>query len=174
MELPPKGTVQNNFARVLVVDPVNLSGLGTIAEQLCVYILNLPVNLRTIQATDSKWNIALGKSVYEIINRGKGTITELAPVQLLLIKDANLVIPDIGLYLLTEKIVKNEKPLGLINNVNPNFVSKSSFIIESLEVFLNGMKMTKLEDYNTSGYNNINLKISPGAGEIITINYIKN
>ena len=74
---------------MLVVEPVNLNGIGTTEEQLCAYILSLAVEKRTIRETDSKWNVVLEKLVYEIINKGKGTITQISPENLLLINSSN-------------------------------------------------------------------------------------
>jgi len=47
----------DNFVRVLSILSTDLSGTGTIEEQICEYILSLPIEERTIQETDSKWNI---------------------------------------------------------------------------------------------------------------------
>lgn len=69
--------------------------------------------------------------------------------------------------------VFNEVPTGLINGSNATFTSAYDFIIETLEVFLNGVKLTKLSDYNTSGTNTISLYTSPLTGELLNINYIK-
>jgi len=50
---------QNNFVRVLTIYKSQLSGVGTIEEQVCAYILTLPIEQRVILETDSKWNIEI-------------------------------------------------------------------------------------------------------------------
>lgn len=50
---------QNNFVRTLTVNVSDLSGTGTIEQQICDYILSLQQVQRTIVETDSKWNIIL-------------------------------------------------------------------------------------------------------------------
>lgn len=72
-----------------------------------------------------------------------------------------------------DDFVFNEVPSGSINGSNATFTSAYDFIIDTLEVFLNGVKLTKLSDYNTSGTNTISLYTSPLTGELLNINYIK-
>jgi hypothetical protein len=50
---------QNNFVRNLYIYELDLSGDGTIEEQICEYILLLPDAERTILETDSKWNVVI-------------------------------------------------------------------------------------------------------------------
>jgi hypothetical protein len=83
---------QNNFVRKLDILEADLSGTGTIEEQICEYILLLPNIERTILETDSKWNVvildgSIVKFIYEILNKGKGIIEELIPENLLLLKE---------------------------------------------------------------------------------------
>jgi hypothetical protein len=72
-----------------------------------------------------------------------------------------------------QRFVKGESPSGVLNGINATFNSALDFLPESLEVFLNGMKLKLIDDYNTSGNNTIQLSISPTTGETISINYIK-
>ncbi len=55
----PDNIIQNNFVRVIRILESNLNGIGTIQEQICEYILNLPPSQRTILETDSKWNVEI-------------------------------------------------------------------------------------------------------------------
>lgn len=50
---------QDNFVRVLEIPISSLSGSGTMEEQICEYILSLQETDRTIQETDSKWNVVI-------------------------------------------------------------------------------------------------------------------
>ena len=54
---------QNNFVRVITIGSSSLSGVGTIEEQICEYILALPEAERTILETDSKTNILITETV---------------------------------------------------------------------------------------------------------------
>lgn len=74
---------------------------------------------------------------------------------------------------LLERLVFNETPTGAVNGSNATFTSLNSFLIETLEVFINGVKQTKILDYTTSGNSTITLYASPGVNESITINYVK-
>lgn len=74
---------------------------------------------------------------------------------------------------LLERLVFNEIPAGAVNGSNVNFTSLNPFLIETLEVFMNGVKLNKLQDYNTMGNSTIILYASPGVNESITINYVK-
>lgn len=65
----------------------------------------------------------------------------------------------------------NEVPDGLLNGSNAIFTSNNAFIPETLEVFLNGLKLKRIDEYNTTGNFTINLMVSPGADEQILINY---
>lgn len=54
---------QNNFVRTLNISTLDLNGIGTIEEQICEYILSLPEEERTIQETDSKWNVIVNEDI---------------------------------------------------------------------------------------------------------------
>lgn len=69
--------------------------------------------------------------------------------------------------------VVNETPSGLINGSNATFTTAFNFDPGTEEVYLNGLKLVKLEDYNTTGTNQIDLYVSPGAGEHLIVNYKK-
>lgn len=74
---------------------------------------------------------------------------------------------------LLERLVFNEIPTGAVNGSNVTFTSLNSFLIETLEVFVNGVKQTKILDYITSGNSTITLLFSLDTGESIHINYVK-
>ena len=65
--------LQNNFVRVLNLEQSDLSGIGTLKEQIVDYINNLETPL-IIGETDSKLNIHIidYEETYELINLGKG------------------------------------------------------------------------------------------------------
>lgn len=73
----------------------------------------------------------------------------------------------------TDEYVVNEIPSGLINGSNATFTTAFDFVPGTEEVFLNGIKLVKLEDYNTTGNNQIDLYVSPLTGEDLIINYSK-
>lgn len=73
----------------------------------------------------------------------------------------------------TDEYVVNEIPSGLINGSNATFTTAFDFVPGTEEVFLNGLKLVKLEDYNTTGNNQIDLYVSPLTGEDLIVNYSK-
>ncbi len=52
-------SAQNNIVRTLEIPNTSLSGVGSIEQQICDYILALPAEQRTIAETDSKWNVVV-------------------------------------------------------------------------------------------------------------------
>lgn len=70
-------------------------------------------------------------------------------------------------------VIYGETPGGAIDGSNATFTSQFDFIISSLQVFLNGIRLKQTNDYTTSGTNTILLNTSPTTGEIILINYLK-
>lgn len=70
-------------------------------------------------------------------------------------------------------LVLNEVPSGALNGSNATFTSAFNFVPESVEVFINGLKQTIINDYNTSGNTIIVLTFSPASTENIIINYKK-
>ncbi|MBA3830091.1 MAG: hypothetical protein H0X33_14210 [Taibaiella sp.] len=69
--------------------------------------------------------------------------------------------------------IKNEIPTGAINGSNATFFSLYNFIPESVEVFLNGLKLKNITEYNTAGNTQITLNVSPTSTEYLIINYTK-
>ena len=159
MELPSKGIIQNNFVRLLVVEPVNLNGIGTVEQQLCAYILSLTVDKRTVRETDSKWNVVLGKLVYEIINKGKGTITQINPENLLLINSSE----------------HDTVPLSFEKDVF-NYIGAQSFMLSKdlINLFIISVNGQVLDgsQYSISGLRQVNIldELEPEDQVIITYN----
>lgn len=70
-------------------------------------------------------------------------------------------------------VIYGETPSGTIDGSNATFTSQFDFIISSLQVFLNGIRLKQTNDYTTSGTNTILLNTSPTTGELLLINYLK-
>lgn len=66
----------------------------------------------------------------------------------------------------------NQTLVGNINGINNIFNISESIIVDTEEVFINGIKMSKPEEYVISG-TTITLSFSPNIGETLTVNYIK-
>lgn len=73
----------------------------------------------------------------------------------------------------TGRFIKGEVPTGLVNGINATFTTINNFIPDKEEVYLNGLRIKKTVDYNTSGLNQILMAVSPNTGETITVDYIK-
>lgn len=69
--------------------------------------------------------------------------------------------------------VFNEVPNGLLDGINNIFTSLQNFEPGSVNVYLNGLKIKIVDEFNTVGNNTIILTVSPAATEIITIDYKK-
>jgi hypothetical protein len=67
----------------------------------------------------------------------------------------------------------NEKLIGVIDGSNATFTTTFNFVVSKENVYINGLKQTKPEFYNTVGTNTIVFTDSPNAGEILEINYEK-
>lgn len=75
-------------------------------------------------------------------------------------------------YVKIDNLIINEIPIGLINGINSIFQTLNPLLPDSEEVYVNGQKQFKPNDYNISGQN-VTLTFSPSINEVITINYIK-
>lgn len=73
----------------------------------------------------------------------------------------------------SEEWAYDEHVNGALNGSNNVFTTDFDFVPETLTVFVNGVKIFKIDDYNTSGTNTINLNFSPGSTESIYVNYKK-
>jgi hypothetical protein len=69
--------------------------------------------------------------------------------------------------------VYNETPNGAVNGSNAIYMSNSNFIPETLKVYVNGIKQTLIDDYNTVGNNTLIFSYSPDINDVINIDYIK-
>lgn len=67
----------------------------------------------------------------------------------------------------------DETPTGAINGSNAAFSTAFNFVSESLDVILNGLTLTRIEDFTVTGPNSFQLTASPLAGEILRVNYTK-
>lgn len=70
-------------------------------------------------------------------------------------------------------IVAGEIPVGLINGSNGTFTTAFSFVPETFEVFINGLRQKLIEDYNTSGGNSFTLISAPLTDEEVLVGYTR-
>lgn len=66
-----------------------------------------------------------------------------------------------------------ETPAGAVDGINATYTSSFDFIPETVKVYVNGLLMKRLQDFNTYGTNQINMSVSLGVGETIQIDYYK-
>lgn len=69
--------------------------------------------------------------------------------------------------------ITEEVPSGLINGSNATFTTVLSFVPASIQVFVNGLRQKKIDDYVTTGVNTIILSASPKVGDSIIVSYIQ-
>lgn len=69
--------------------------------------------------------------------------------------------------------IYSEKTTGLVNGSNTIFNTAYSFIPESVEIFIEGIKLKVIDDYLTMGGNTIILQASPLQNESIMASYKK-
>ena len=74
-------------------------------------------------------------------------------------------------YVYSEKII-NDNLLGSIDGTNNIFIIDNNILPDTEELFVNGIKLLKPNDYNISE-STITLNFSPNINENLTINYIK-
>lgn len=67
--------------------------------------------------------------------------------------------------------IRDEVPAGGIDGSNAQFITNRDFIPGTIEVFMNGVKLRPIADFNTSGTRLVSLMESPTPGEQITVNY---
>lgn len=68
--------------------------------------------------------------------------------------------------------IKGETPIGVLNGVNAVFTTVNNLKPNSEEVYINGNRQKKPDDYNISGQT-LTLVFSPQTTETILIDYIK-
>jgi hypothetical protein len=95
------------------------------------------------------------------------------PSNMVVVNEANVEEVALYEYAIGSEFVKNEIPSGVINGSNALFQSAHLFRPESLEVFICGICLTIIDDYQIVNSNTIQLTASPLNGEQLKINYIK-
>lgn len=71
------------------------------------------------------------------------------------------------------QVVVYEVPSGVINGVNNTFATAFNFVAGSVRVFVEGVTLTIVDDFQTIGSNTIQLVTPPLAGESLTVTYTK-
>ena len=97
-----------------------------------------------------------------VITGADNKVINLAPALLSLVNSA----------LQPEQQIIGETPLGDVNGINAIFTTINNLIPNSEEVYVNGSRQKKPDDYNISGQN-ITFTFSPQLTETILIDYIK-
>ena len=97
-----------------------------------------------------------------VITGADNKVINLAPALLSVINSA----------LQPEQQIIGETPLGDVNGINAIFTTINNLIPNSEEVYVNGSRQKKPDDYNISGQN-ITFTFSPQLTETILIDYIK-
>lgn len=69
--------------------------------------------------------------------------------------------------------VIGEVPLGVINGSNATFTSALDFVPETVMVYAGGVRLKKVDDFQTTGNTTVIFNQSPQTGENILIDYIK-
>jgi hypothetical protein len=69
--------------------------------------------------------------------------------------------------------ITNEIPIGLVNSINTNFTTVNSFVSNSLEVYLNGVKQLWGVGYIVTGATTFQFSNSPITGDEVTVAYSK-
>ena len=114
-----------------------------------------------------------------VITGADNKVINLAPALLSIINSAlqsgdniSELTNDVGYITDLEEKVVNEIPTGVLNGVNSTFTTQFGVKPDSEEVYVNGNRQKKTDDYNISGQI-INLTFSPQSTESILIDYIK-
>ena len=114
-----------------------------------------------------------------VITGANSKVINIAPALLSIINSAlqsggniSELINDVGYITDLEEKVVNEIPTGVLNGVNSTFTTQFGVKPDSEEVYVNGNRQKKPDDYNISGQI-INLTFSPQSTESILIDYIK-
>jgi len=123
-------------------------------------LIDIKVNIPNLSLVDEN-NISCGIEVESsniLVEKENLVLTEVSPAS---------IPPDYS------KFIFGEIPNGTLNGINATFTSVYNFLTSSVEVFLNGVKQTLIEDYQLSGGNTITFLVSPETTSIVTINYIR-
>lgn len=68
----------------------------------------------------------------------------------------------------------NEQLVGTKDGINATFFTSINFNPNSLEVYVNGLRQVKLNDYNTIGMNQIDFYFSPVPSDYLEAKYLPN
>ena len=114
-----------------------------------------------------------------VITGANSKVINITPALLSIINSAlqsggniSELINDVGYITDLEEKVVNEIPTGVLNGVNSTFTTQFGVKPDSEEVYVNGSRQKKPDDYNISGQN-ITFTFSPQLTETILIDYIK-
>ena len=140
-------------------------------------ILKLPINFVTVLLADIKKHIIKTNEVIDTINLLEKNLirTNLSTYEIA-VKNGfigtekdwlNSLKPGIGDFVI------GEIPKGIIDGINATFTTYFYFSINSLEVYVNGLRQKIIEDYQIINTNTIQLKSSIKLGELLLINYQK-
>lgn len=77
-----------------------------------------------------------------------------------------------GLSISLPKVI-GEAPSGAINGSNATFTTLQSFVPGSVQVYLNGLRLGLVDDFQTVGVQTILLNVSPTSGEQILVDYTR-
>lgn len=84
---------------------------------------------------------------------------------------------------LQQRLKASVTPSGLINGVNTVYSTTDKWFTETLNVYLNGVKLKEgsLNDYTLSesggastGFDTITLTFAPKSGDVVTVGYVVN
>lgn len=70
-------------------------------------------------------------------------------------------------------LVVGETPSGLVNGSNATYTTAFSFVPESVELFINGLRQNRVTHFTTSGTTTVIISDAPLTGEPIQLNYRK-
>jgi hypothetical protein len=69
--------------------------------------------------------------------------------------------------------VCGETPIGVLDGVNKVFTASSTFLSDTLEVYLNGLRQRQTADYDELSTTQFQFVLAPLASDSISIDYIK-
>ena len=159
-------------SRFIVVKPDN-------ASDFQLYITDKLGNPFPLKDEGGVINSIINTDNNLVITGADNKVINLAPALLSVINSAlqsgdniSELINDAGYVTDLEEKVVNEIPTGVLNGVNSTFTTQFGVKPDSEEVYVNGNRQKKTDDYNISGQI-INLTFSPQSTESILIDYIK-
>lgn len=63
--------------------------------------------------------------------------------------------------------------IGVINGVNATYTTEHPFFPESVSVSRNGLRLRRVDEFNTTGSQTVTFSISPEVGELLSVDYIR-